>query len=97
MSLFRPCIDLHEGKVKQIVGSTLSDSGDAPLSGVTSYHGKRIVTTCTVDYQIFNVRIILGQHALDGLPDRGFPVKTRSYYSNLHFLILLTMAQHNQA
>ncbi|MDA9831755.1 phosphoribosylformimino-5-aminoimidazole carboxamide ribotide isomerase [Akkermansiaceae bacterium] len=24
---FRPCIDLHEGKVKQIVGGTLSDSG----------------------------------------------------------------------
>ncbi|MBR1966984.1 MAG: phosphoribosylformimino-5-aminoimidazole carboxamide ribotide isomerase [Lentisphaeria bacterium] len=24
---FRPCIDLHDGKVKQIVGSTLSDSG----------------------------------------------------------------------
>ena len=27
MSLFRPCIDLHDGKVKQIVGGTLSDSG----------------------------------------------------------------------
>lgn len=27
MTKFRPCIDLHEGKVKQIVGSTLSDSG----------------------------------------------------------------------
>ena len=25
---FRPCIDIHNGKVKQIVGSTLSDSGD---------------------------------------------------------------------
>jgi len=25
--MFRPCIDLHEGKVKQIVGSTLSDAG----------------------------------------------------------------------
>ena len=25
---FRPCIDLHDGKVKQIVGSTLSDSGN---------------------------------------------------------------------
>ncbi len=27
MTLFRPCIDLHGGKVKQIVGATLSDSG----------------------------------------------------------------------
>lgn len=23
---FRPCIDLHEGKVKQIVGSTLTEN-----------------------------------------------------------------------
>lgn len=27
---FRPCIDIHDGKVKQIVGSTLTDSGDMP-------------------------------------------------------------------
>jgi phosphoribosylformimino-5-aminoimidazole carboxamide ribotide isomerase len=27
MTRFRPCIDLHSGKVKQIVGSTLSDTG----------------------------------------------------------------------
>ena len=25
--MFRPCIDLHEGKVKQIVGGTLGDAG----------------------------------------------------------------------
>ena len=24
---FRPCIDLHEGKVKQIVGGSLTDEG----------------------------------------------------------------------
>lgn len=27
MTVFRPCIDLHEGKVKQIVGSSLKDTG----------------------------------------------------------------------
>src|SRR4051812_40602618 len=27
MTLFRPCIDLHDGVVKQIVGGSLSDSG----------------------------------------------------------------------
>jgi phosphoribosylformimino-5-aminoimidazole carboxamide ribotide isomerase len=27
VDMFRPCIDLHEGKVKQIVGGTLGDSG----------------------------------------------------------------------
>ena len=26
---FRPCIDIHNGKVKQIVGSTLRDEGDS--------------------------------------------------------------------
>ena len=25
---FRPCIDIHNGKVKQIVGGTLSDQDD---------------------------------------------------------------------
>jgi len=29
---FRPCIDLHDGKVKQIVGGTLRDSGKAPVT-----------------------------------------------------------------
>lgn len=27
---FRPCIDIHNGKVKQIVGSTLKDTGEGP-------------------------------------------------------------------
>ena len=26
-ALFRPCIDLHDGKVKQIVGGTLNTAG----------------------------------------------------------------------
>jgi len=30
MTLFRPCIDLHDGKVKQIVGGTLRDDGSSP-------------------------------------------------------------------
>ncbi|KAL1702306.1 hypothetical protein EV121DRAFT_293457 [Schizophyllum commune] len=30
-SLFRPCIDLHDGQVKQIVGGTLSDSDPESL------------------------------------------------------------------
>jgi phosphoribosylformimino-5-aminoimidazole carboxamide ribotide isomerase len=31
MTLFRPCIDLHDGKVKQIVGGTLRDEGAGPV------------------------------------------------------------------
>lgn len=33
MTLFRPCIDLHEGKVKQIVGSSLKDQTDGNQPG----------------------------------------------------------------
>ena len=42
--LFRPCIDIHDGDVKQIVGATLSD---APLSDgetsslVTNFESKK--------------------------------------------------------
>ena len=31
MTRFRPYIDLHDGKVKQIVGGTLRDEGDGPV------------------------------------------------------------------
>ncbi|KAK3278127.1 Phosphoribosylformimino-5-aminoimidazole carboxamide ribotide isomerase [Cymbomonas tetramitiformis] len=33
---FRPCIDLHKGKVKQIVGSTLSDSASPSIAALQS-------------------------------------------------------------
>lgn len=36
MTKFRPCIDLHGGKVKQIVGATLTDSGAGPKTNFES-------------------------------------------------------------
>lgn len=33
---FRPCIDLHDGKVKQIVGGTLRDEGPGPRENFVS-------------------------------------------------------------
>lgn len=36
MTRFRPCIDLHDGKVKQIVGSTLKDEGEGPKENFVS-------------------------------------------------------------
>jgi phosphoribosylformimino-5-aminoimidazole carboxamide ribotide isomerase len=33
---FRPCIDIHNGKVKQIVGSSLKDEGDAASENFVS-------------------------------------------------------------
>ena len=35
-SIFRPCIDLHDGKVKQIVGGTLRDEGAGPDTNFVS-------------------------------------------------------------
>jgi phosphoribosylformimino-5-aminoimidazole carboxamide ribotide isomerase len=39
MTRFRPCIDLHDGKVKQIVGSTLRDGGAGPQENFVSDKG----------------------------------------------------------
>ena len=36
--MFRPCIDLHEGKVKQLVGGTLSDSGAGLRTNYVAAH-----------------------------------------------------------
>lgn len=38
MTLFRPCIDLHDGRVKQIVGGTLSDNGQGLVTNFVSDH-----------------------------------------------------------
>lgn len=38
MSLFRPCIDLHHGKVKQIVGSTLSAKDESVKTNFVAEH-----------------------------------------------------------
>ena len=36
MTQFRPCIDLHQGRVKQIVGGSLRDNGTAPTENFVS-------------------------------------------------------------
>ncbi len=38
MTIFRPCIDLHQGRVKQIVGGTLTDSGGDLKTNFVSEH-----------------------------------------------------------
>ncbi|KAL7589116.1 1-(5-phosphoribosyl)-5-[(5-phosphoribosylamino)methylideneamino] imidazole-4-carboxamide isomerase, chloroplastic [Lactuca sativa] len=38
---FRPCIDIHKGKVKQIVGSTLSDLKESDSSLVTNFESDK--------------------------------------------------------
>lgn len=36
---FRPCIDIHNGSVKQIVGGSLKDKGDQAVTNFTSEYG----------------------------------------------------------
>ncbi len=38
MTKFRPCIDLHQGTVKQIVGGSLRDEGPGPVENFVSEH-----------------------------------------------------------
>ncbi|KAB8099349.1 hypothetical protein EE612_029360, partial [Oryza sativa] len=38
---FRPCIDIHKGKVKQIVGSTLRDSSNDGTALVTNFESDK--------------------------------------------------------
>lgn len=38
MTRFRPCIDIHDGKVKQIVGGSLRDEGAGPQENFVSEH-----------------------------------------------------------
>ncbi|VAH18964.1 unnamed protein product [Triticum turgidum subsp. durum] len=38
---FRPCIDIHKGKVKQIVGSTLRDASDDGTALVTNFESDK--------------------------------------------------------
>jgi phosphoribosylformimino-5-aminoimidazole carboxamide ribotide isomerase len=47
-SVFRPCIDLHNGQVKQIVGGTLSDSTPDTLR--TNFVAECVLFLCTVGY-----------------------------------------------
>ena len=36
---FRPCIDIHNGKVKQIVGGSLKDEGNQAITNFASEYG----------------------------------------------------------
>lgn len=41
MTRFRPCIDLHQGRVKQIVGSSLRDDGSPPTENFVAEQAPR--------------------------------------------------------
>ncbi len=56
---FRPCIDIHNGSVKQIVGGSLQDKNDAALENYVSEQDAAFYARMYREYQIRNGHIIL--------------------------------------
>jgi hypothetical protein len=66
-SRFRPCIDLHGGQVKQIVGGTLSDRDPASLR--TNFVARRVHMGLTVVIaldMIYSVNLLETSHGFTG-------------------------------
>lgn len=56
---FRPCIDIHNGKVKQIVGSSLKDSGDRAAENFVSEQDGAFYARLYQRYQLSGGHVIL--------------------------------------
>lgn len=56
---FRPCIDIHNGKVKQIVGSSLKDAGDRALENFVAKQDAAFFAEMYKEHKIKNGHIIL--------------------------------------
>ncbi|KAG5564913.1 hypothetical protein RHGRI_000946 [Rhododendron griersonianum] len=48
---FRPCIDIHKGKVKQIVGSTIQDLKEGSTSPVTNFESDKSAAEYAIIYK----------------------------------------------
>ena len=65
---FRPCIDIHNGKVKQIVGGSLRDSGDEARENYISSQGAEYFAQLYKEYDVKRgLRDINGEGVLAGL------------------------------
>ena len=59
MTKFRPCIDLHEGQVKQIVGGTLRDGGGGPVENHVAKESSDWFATKFRDDQVTGGHVIM--------------------------------------
>lgn len=59
MTRFRPCIDLHAGQVKQIVGGTLSDAQEELKTNYVSTHGAGYYAKLYRDSGLFGAHVIM--------------------------------------
>ncbi|KAK9290708.1 hypothetical protein L1049_008882 [Liquidambar formosana] len=58
---FRPCIDIHKGKVKQIVGSTLQDSEEGGSTLVTNFESDK---SAAVFANLYKEDGLIGGHVI---------------------------------
>lgn len=58
MTRFRPCIDLHNGSVKQIVGGTLTERSDELQTNFVSQH------PATYFAQLYKDKNLTGAHVI---------------------------------
>lgn len=56
---FRPCIDIHNGKVKQIVGGSLRDAGDRAAENFVAAHDASFFADIYRENQIEGAHVIL--------------------------------------
>ena len=56
---FRPCIDIHNGSVKQIVGGSLKDHGDTAQENFVSKKDAAFYARLYCEYEVANGHIIL--------------------------------------
>lgn len=59
---FRPCIDIHNGTVKQIVGGSLLDTGNQAVENFVSEYDAAFYATLYRKYQLKGGHIILLNH-----------------------------------
>lgn len=57
--LFRPCIDLHNGKVKQIVGSSITDESDQVIENFVSAYDSAYYADLFKEKQITGGHVIM--------------------------------------
>lgn len=60
---FRPCIDIHNGRVKQIVGSSLKDEKDAAAENFVSGQDAAYYASLYKSHQIKNGHVIMLNHS----------------------------------
>lgn len=56
---FRPCIDIHNGSVKQIVGGSLSDKGDSADNNFISEKGGAYYASLYKEHSLYGGHIII--------------------------------------